>query len=38
MRSENEKNIIFFGADYDKIEMKNLYKALTVSKPDIVLV
>ncbi len=38
VRSETGKNVIFFGADYDKIEIKNLYKALNVAKPDLVLV
>lgn len=38
VRSTNAKNIIFFGADYENIEMKNLYKAMTIAKPDLVLV
>lgn len=38
IRTEQGKNVIFFGADYDKIEMKSLYKALNVSKPDLVMV
>lgn len=30
-------NVIFMGADYDNFEVKNMYKALNVAKPDIVL-
>ena len=38
VRSQTGKNVIFFGADYEKLEIKNLYKALNVAKPDLVLV
>jgi hypothetical protein len=34
VRSEQGKNVIFFGADYEQLEVKNLYKALNVAKPD----
>ena len=30
-------NVIFIGADYKEFEVKNLYKALNVIKPDVVL-
>jgi len=38
VRSRQGKNVIFFGADYEQLEIKNLYKALNVAKPDLVLV
>ena len=30
-------NVILMGADFDKLEVKNIYKALNLVKPDIVL-
>ena len=38
IRSKEQKNIIFFGADFDTLNMKNLYKAMNVAKPDLVMV
>lgn len=38
VRSQNQKNIIFFGANYNNLDAKNLYKALNVAKPDLVMV
>jgi hypothetical protein len=30
-------NVIYFGSDYEGIPMKNIYKALNLVRPDIVL-
>ena len=30
-------NVIFFGANYDHINIKNIYKAMNLVKPDCVL-
>ena len=38
VRSKHGKNIVFFGADYERCSMKNMYKAMTVAKPDLVMV
>ncbi len=38
VRTQTDKSVVFFGADYENINIKNLYKAMTVAKPDLVLV
>lgn len=38
MRTEDGRNVVIFGADYSELNVKNLYKALNVAKPDVVLV
>jgi len=38
VRTQTDKSVVFFGADYENINIKNLYKAMTVAKPDVVLV
>jgi hypothetical protein len=37
---DSQPNVIFFGADFHDVDFpaKNLYKALRVAKPDLVLV
>jgi hypothetical protein len=34
---DKQTNVILFGADYKELPVKNLYKALNVAKPDLIM-